>query len=395
MNTKNHSNIAKISKSIIITMLFSIILFAFPPRHYSYDADTHFWLTYYLAVKAGYSQRQATKIASANISVDLDQDTNPVFAEINRIGEVIRPWTHVQTVRTMLHALPRRKIVIQRAGKEKYYWWSPLKVTDAEIQRTADAMIAERKAEFWSEVVREGKNLGVFLHYLQDSYAHRGFLSYIGHAGYSYVDFLGTDCDKAQIMVEDTLKYLIAFRKNVNVETVNIKSYLSENDLTEIKNTVTKFCDANPNPLPVKDIKPNELITAWESMSENKRRNYHRRMPIEFVLALRSIMANNPATDTCKAREIVKDILNYSENDLPDIWQYNLNKKGKAIADTTYLALRYSPPSGEGCHYSEDVKPIERTPQPVDKKLSNVPCLTFSLEENSLEDKTSVCVLKR
>jgi len=65
-----------------------MIIFSIPQNNYAYDNDTHFWLTYYLAIKAGYSDVQATQIASANVSVDFDKDTQPVIARFNQIRDL-------------------------------------------------------------------------------------------------------------------------------------------------------------------------------------------------------------------------------------------------------------------------------------------------------------------
>jgi hypothetical protein len=50
-----------------------------PRNGQAYDNDTHFWLTYYLAIKTGYSPVQAAQIASADITVDLDRHTEPLL----------------------------------------------------------------------------------------------------------------------------------------------------------------------------------------------------------------------------------------------------------------------------------------------------------------------------
>src|SRR6185436_6456513 len=86
-------------KSIIFSALVCGFLICSTPQTSSaYDNDTHFWLTYYLALRVGYTHIQATQIASANISVDFDSHTAPVLPR-PRIRDLIRLNSHFSFVR--------------------------------------------------------------------------------------------------------------------------------------------------------------------------------------------------------------------------------------------------------------------------------------------------------
>src|SRR5262249_55412735 len=47
-------------------------------RVQAYDNDVHYVFTYYLARKLGYTRSQAHQVASADVSVDLDEHTEPL-----------------------------------------------------------------------------------------------------------------------------------------------------------------------------------------------------------------------------------------------------------------------------------------------------------------------------
>jgi hypothetical protein len=89
------SRIGKSIKSFCLSILICVILiFLTPQITLAYDNDTHFWLTYYLALKAGYTKTQATQIASANISVDFDKDTEPLTPSFDHWTDWFHALSH-------------------------------------------------------------------------------------------------------------------------------------------------------------------------------------------------------------------------------------------------------------------------------------------------------------
>ena len=108
MNSKETAlfmwGIVTVRKSLLL--FCAALIFLAPQRTFAYDNDTHFWLTYYLAIKAGYSDIQATQIASADVGVDFDKDTEPVFPRFDSWKDWFHPLSHLQGVRIQHHALP-------------------------------------------------------------------------------------------------------------------------------------------------------------------------------------------------------------------------------------------------------------------------------------------------
>src|SRR5262249_4126432 len=97
---------------------------------WAYDNDTHFWFTYYLSIRAGYTPIQAAQIASADVIVDFDDDTQPVMPSIENLVSFRHPLQHFQYIRNRLHALPTRSEVRTRAYLDLDYRWDPVIVTD-------------------------------------------------------------------------------------------------------------------------------------------------------------------------------------------------------------------------------------------------------------------------
>ena len=192
-------------------MVFVLLLQVSTAR--AYDNDTHFWFTYYLAVEAGYTPMQAMQIASADVSVDYDDDTQPVLPSIASFNAFRHPLEHFQYVRNRLHALPMKSDIMKAANLPDGYWWDPVMITDKKTLAAAHAIVQARKKVAWADTLADLRNPGVFLHFLEDTFAHDGFASYIGHAGYYRVDYMASDPAKAERMAFTALKYLIAFRE--------------------------------------------------------------------------------------------------------------------------------------------------------------------------------------
>src|SRR3954451_15992497 len=133
-------------RSITIFLLTTalVVLTSLPAR--GYDNDTHFWFTYYLAVEAGYTRMQAMQIASADVSVDYDDDTQPVLPNLESLASLRHPLDHFQYVRSRLHALPLKSEIIKRAGLPSGYWWDPSIMKEPKVLTVARQLVEERKA---------------------------------------------------------------------------------------------------------------------------------------------------------------------------------------------------------------------------------------------------------
>ena len=66
------------TKTAAVPAILAVILALFTRPAVAGDNDTHYVLTYFLARQVGYTRQQAQQIASANVSVDTDVNTEPL-----------------------------------------------------------------------------------------------------------------------------------------------------------------------------------------------------------------------------------------------------------------------------------------------------------------------------
>jgi hypothetical protein len=342
---------------IRLTVMAALLLLATPSSVFAYDNDTHFWLTYYLARKTGYSHVQAEQVASANISVDLDVHTDPVVARPNFLNDIFKPGFMLQFVRATLHALPMRSDLvsefngtIDRNGKQRtFFTFDPRiecedpNIADCDPDRVLwldERALAGQKLR-WDNVVdmsraNNGDNPGVFLHYLQDKYAHRGFTSVMGHAGYRRVDYLASDREKARRMVRDTVNYLIEFKKlnpgmnsGPTPHSGDINSNWQQLDaeiLDEIESTLTQLFEANPSA----GIEETDLLTKWVELP-SKSGLLKKEMWL-IGKELKYLNDHPLVPDSSKARDIVRRQLRMPSDPKSRIWYYNLRQGGYPIS---------------------------------------------------------------
>ena len=285
----------------------------------AYDNDTHFWLTYYLARKTGYTHLQATQIASATISVDFDNDTEPITPAA----------LSMQNVRATLHALPKVSEVNKecRSGKKLDLREEADFEKSEEGQKCLDAIVLRRQEEFWNKVKEEKSNPGVFLHYLQDKHAHRGFRSIWGHGGYLRVDFLDSNREKAKEMARDTIYYLKEFMKVFAPE----KTLPAEVDWVEIDHTMEQLFKANPS----SGIEPSQLLIF---VRDTKISNLKKLLQAAQDKGFQAFVIR---PDSSKARDIIKQALNLNYCELPEIWLYDLRTSGNPRKNTTSINAVY------------------------------------------------------
>lgn len=144
-----------------------------------YEIDVHYYLTYYLAIKTGcFSDREARLIANGNQNTDEDIDKSPWLGVRRR----------QRRVNELYHAL-------HRGSREPYLDFH------------------------WRNSTRGNGNLsylGIYLHYLQDTYSHAGFTDPIcGHGCFDwhYHDKTDSDVFKAVRMAQHTWSELQRFAK--------------------------------------------------------------------------------------------------------------------------------------------------------------------------------------
>lgn len=241
--------------------LFSLITLSFliastAPSARAYDDDTHFWLTYYLARKVGFTPTQARQIASADVSVDYDHDTWPVL-----------PFDlHLEDQRKRFHALPSTKETEKCRDKVRKELGLPAKSLfsldkprltlaqrkqlEAGVYQCIKPAMDREEVERWAEAIDTG-NPGVFLHYFQDKFAHRGFESQFGHLRAARVpDFLSSDPAKAKLMAQGTIQQLRRFMTT----TWAGKRLPPEPNWRSVEVVVNDFIAANASRVLINDI---------------------------------------------------------------------------------------------------------------------------------------------
>ena len=367
----------------------------------AYDNDTHFWFTYYLAVEAGYTPVQAMQIASADVSVDYDDDTQPVLPSLESLASLRHPLDHFQYVRNRLHALPMKSEIMKAANLPDGYWWNPLVITDPKTLTAAHAIVDARKKVFWADTLAEGRNPGPFLHFLEDTFAHDGFASYIGHAGYYRVDYMASDPAKAERMAFTALKYLIAFREVAingksaaqfaDPENLNLVLYINVRKTADIRIAIQRFCDANPST----GVEPNDLVKEWTKLSEKERHDRNKIPPPTFFKPFLTAMNDGPSPDSARARETVLKIFNLRRDQSPLIWVYDLKDTGETereFADEAYVYKERDLPKFPSKFNSDDEKGNKDKKKIYDKDGKRE-CLPYKLVGAAVTD-VPVCVAK-
>lgn len=327
-------------RAISKAMLSLIFVFGATASVSAYDNDTHYWLTYYLSIKAGFTPMQAEQIASANVSVDFDDDTEPVLPDLDSLLAVYRFKAVFSVVRSKYHALPSVADINAVTKPKVIYWWNPEVVEDARDQAVMRDLVLKRQDEFWAETIAAKKNPGMFLHYLQDTFAHRNFRSFFGHAGYRRVDHLSTDRAKSWEMVQSTLRYLIAYRTNtlqktaVDPSKIDLTKHLSSSQLAEIRAVLEEFCDVNPSI----GREENAITRKWRTLEEDSKTDYS--TPSGYLISsIREAYQTNTAPDSRRAREVVIDRLKLDRSKLPQIWLYDYSQAGVAKRFTSHARI--------------------------------------------------------
>lgn len=246
----------RLKRLVFALVVASFLITLSAPCARAYDDDTHFWLTYYLARKVGFNPTQALQIASADVSVDYDHDTWPVL-----------PFDlHLEDQRKRYHALPSTKETekcrdkvrkeLGLPGKSRFSLDKPKlslaqrKQLEAGVYQCIKPAMDQEEADRWTEAIATG-NPGVFLHYFQDKFAHRGFESQFGHLRASRVpDYLSSDPAKAKLMAQGTIQQLRRFM----AETWKGRRLPAEPNWRTVELVVNDFIAANPTRALMSDI---------------------------------------------------------------------------------------------------------------------------------------------
>lgn len=154
-----------------------------------YEKDVHYFLTYYLAIHSGcFSEAEARAIAAADQGVDENPATMPGFGGNTPVVDV-RPNFQQQQANIDYHGL--------HGGSHQPYlnmhWRNATSATGGNLRR-----------------------MGIYLHYLQDTFSHQGFVDPLYghspvHGGNHADDKTDEDVEKAIDMAWATLNALKRF----------------------------------------------------------------------------------------------------------------------------------------------------------------------------------------
>jgi len=262
---------------------------ATPLRAHAWDYDTHYLWTYYLALHAGFTDRQAYQIASGTEAIDIDHDTDPIFGATpeakggggNHFGPLVRvidantpllerftalreafdfskdnltallgpesPYGNPAMGRVWrkYHCFAERALQdnFKRAerGEPGALAWLDLLGVATDIN--ADILTAreEQRKALWAQALKDG-NPGPYLHYSQDCPCHGEFTDLRGHAVWGHApDWWSVDERAAWDMTLGTLTALKEFRRDYLGEPIE------PSDLTRIRAVFERLLDANPS----------------------------------------------------------------------------------------------------------------------------------------------------
>ena len=367
-----------------VAVFAALFLMVSVPAVSAYEDDTHFWLTFYLSRKADYTHVQSTQIASLTVGVDYDKNTKPAMPSPDNFGDLLNLLSNMQQVHSAFHAMPWKVGV--KPENEPMMRWDPNEIP-ASWRPSARAAVDKRKNELWDHTWKMCQNPGIFLHYLQDSFAHEGFLSFIGHQGYERVDFLASDPAKAHRMAESTLRYLIAYRSRVewpcqpaaapDAEKTDLAKALPAGTLADVRRVVDKFVAANPS----KGRTETNIMLAWRSLPDNDKLDGGLPKP-DMVQAILGRLECAVAPDSYLARNVVVEEFGLSANDVPRIWLYDLDSGGGRNSGVTreyfaYLPQRPVHELGFANARTEAANKKLYCPRPAQSEL--IDCLPFKL----------------
>jgi hypothetical protein len=155
----------------------------------AYDADVHYWFTYFAARVTGFTDDQSVRIALADQSVDnLNSKTNPVPCLESILDLSIGDLFVQDQARLLFHAFfdDRKDFsmydAVERRSLTLFDRREAINITEP-LPRYSDLdqiNVRTRQLDSWCR--SHGNNPGVLLHYLQDQYSHAGYGVTFGQA---------------------------------------------------------------------------------------------------------------------------------------------------------------------------------------------------------------------
>lgn len=252
-----------------------------PSLAHAWDRDVHYGWTWYLAVHAGYTERQAWQIASGVEAVDADRHTRPLAAsawELYRAGHVAPHDSEEAKAWRSLHCFADREAVTndERAGSRRvptHLGWVSFTGGEVEARRRA------RAEALWEEAVATG-NPAALIHFEQDCVAHRDFDDTRGHAFAGTAPlWLSADRERALEVTDRTLEVLARFRTEVLGEpakevdrerVVQVLDQLLEENPVDVTGLVSPEGPANPlqwYEFQLQSFPAEQVIAGWDTIS--------------------------------------------------------------------------------------------------------------------------------
>lgn len=236
------------------------------PAH-AYSDDTHYSFTYYMARAVGYTPLQSRRIASADVAIDsaYNPETEPVqFTYLAKVMSIT--GDNAQAIRVHFHAMLDEKHYPNCLPNP-----AALSLYSSQHHLEAKKALAANKMKLYNYCFDNMRNPGVFLHFLQDEYAHWGYGSKVGHYDFlakmlanpanltfgSRTDFLSYEPSAAatklyqipphrnQVMVRETINALRTFLPPTSRDAV----LLGDSGISESLNLLENLQRVNPPPL--------------------------------------------------------------------------------------------------------------------------------------------------
>ena len=273
----------------------------------AYKNDIHYDWTFFLALKTGFTWEEAHLIASGNqlmdntkIHPDDDDEFESAMDAISSYCRTCADWHAFEPLndQRVIDILNDGMIIISdefgteevrviseedvKKYKEIFNNYPNIfkdgEITDAELTILNLAAIKERKAELYEQVLLvHDKNFklvkfGQLIHYVQDSWSHDGYGSFVGHLlGGNIPDLPNHDAQKFRGATVETINYMKEFSEHLtgtsNVIEIGTNSC---NDILIIMDEITAhptYWNDGISEARVDDYKNNSISTIWRSLN--------------------------------------------------------------------------------------------------------------------------------
>jgi len=193
----------------VMSLAFISIILVQPVN--AFGTDTHYYLTYYIACRSGFTAEEAQIIASADYCID-QGGTASGFMFLRNNPD----WHALSSSHTF------------SSEREAYLWQRALAILNSTSPADRDAALIA---------------FGQLLHYSQDRISHQGFILaevwghfYVGHK----TDWLAYRQNASGVMAEKTSSYMLQFAASYKGTAIFQQNY---------SDFVNELVSANPDPM--------------------------------------------------------------------------------------------------------------------------------------------------